>query len=98
MYGTAEFANGVQQAILIPRSAVVHVARYPVCMFSMDKGSRNFATLPWSGTGDRIEVLSACLPVKNSLTHLRSRLAGKRIEVQHDARPWNSRAAGAFIS
>jgi len=48
MYGTAEFANGTKQAILIPRSAVVVRGRSPACMFSTARHSLTFVTSPWA--------------------------------------------------
>jgi len=84
MYGTAEFANGVRQAILIPRSAVVFRGSL-ACVYVLD--SRGIAQLRYltlgAGQGDQVEVLSG-ISAGEKLVDAPSDhdLAGKRIEVQ----------------
>ena len=59
MYGTAEFANGTRQAILIPRSAVVMRGSLP-CAYVLD--GQGIAQLRYltlgAAQGNLIEVLS----------------------------------------
>ena len=84
MYGTAEFANGVRSAILIPRSAVV--ARGSLnCAYVLD--SQGIAQLRYltigAPQGDHIEVLSGISAGERLVDAPSDReLAGKRIEVQ----------------
>jgi multidrug efflux pump subunit AcrA (membrane-fusion protein) len=84
MYGTAEFANGVRNAILIPRSAVV--ARGSLnCAYVLD--SHGIAQLRYvtlgSPQGDLVEVLSGISAGERLVDAPSDRdLAGKRIEVQ----------------
>jgi multidrug efflux pump subunit AcrA (membrane-fusion protein) len=84
MYGTAEFANGARQAILIPRSAVV--ARGSLnCVYVLD--GQGIAQLRYltlgAPQGDLVEVLSG-VSAGEKLVDVPSdrELAGKRIEVQ----------------
>ncbi|MDR3750809.1 MAG: efflux RND transporter periplasmic adaptor subunit [Terracidiphilus sp.] len=84
MYGTAEFANGVRQAILIPRSAVVFRGSL-ACVYVLD--SRGIAQLRYltlgAGQGDQVEVLSGISAGEKLVDAPSDRdLAGKRIEVQ----------------
>jgi RND family efflux transporter MFP subunit len=84
MYGTAEFPNGVRQAILIPRSAVV--ARGSLaCVYVVDgKGIAQLRYLMLGGLqGDLVEVLSGISAGEKLVDAPADRdLAGKRIEVQ----------------
>jgi RND family efflux transporter MFP subunit len=84
MYGTAEFANGVRQAILIPRSAVVSRGSL-ACVYLLD--SRGIAQLRYvtlgAAQGNLIEVLSGISGGEKLVDAPADRdLAGKRIEVQ----------------
>ena len=84
MYGTAEFANGVRNAILISRSAVVTRGSLD-CVYVLD--SQGIAQLRYvtlgALQGDLVEVLSG-ISAGERLVDLPSdrELAGKRIEVQ----------------
>ncbi|MGO9323428.1 MAG: efflux RND transporter periplasmic adaptor subunit [Terracidiphilus sp.] len=84
MYGTAEFANGVRNAILISRSAVVTRGSLD-CVYVLD--SQGIAQLRYvtlgAPQGDLVEVLSG-VSAGERLVDLPSdrELAGKRIEVQ----------------
>lgn len=83
-YGTAAFANGSRQAILIPRSAVV--ARGSLnCAYVLD--SQGIAQLRYitlgAPQGDQVEVLSGVSSGEKLVDAPADRdLAGKRIEVQ----------------
>jgi RND family efflux transporter MFP subunit len=84
MYGTAEFANGVRNAILIPRSAVV--ARGSLdCVYVLDNlgiAQLRYVTLG-APQGDLIEVLSGISVGERLVDAPADRdLAGKRIEAQ----------------
>jgi RND family efflux transporter MFP subunit len=84
MYGTTEFANGVRQAIVIPRSAVVSRGSL-VCAYVLD--SRGIAQLRYltlgAGQGNLVEVLSGVSPGEQFVDNPADRdLAGKRIEAQ----------------
>jgi hypothetical protein len=84
MYGTAEFANGVRQAILIPRSAVVSRGSLS-CVYVLD--GQGIAQLRYITLGavqrDRFEVLSGVSAGEKLVDAPSDRdLAGKRIEVQ----------------
>ena len=84
MYGTAEFANGVRQAIVIPRSAVVMRGSL-ACAYVLDgQGIAQLRSLTLGATqGDLIEVLSGISPGEKLVDAPSDRdLAGKRIEVQ----------------
>jgi RND family efflux transporter MFP subunit len=84
MYGTAEFANGVRQAILIPRSAVVMRGSL-ACAYVLDgQGIAQLRSLTLGATqGDLVEVLSGISPGEKLVDAPSDRdLAGKRIEVQ----------------
>ena len=84
MYGTAEFANSVRNAILIPRSAVV--ARGSLnCVYALD--SQGIAQLRYvtlgAPEGNLVEVLSGISAGERLVDAPSDRdLAGKRIEVQ----------------
>ena len=89
MYGTAEFANGTRQAILIPRSAVV--ARGSLnCVYVLDGQSiaqLRYVTLG-AAHGNLVEVLSG-VSAGEKLVDVPSdrELAGKRIESSTGGRP-----------
>jgi multidrug efflux pump subunit AcrA (membrane-fusion protein) len=84
MYGTAEFANGVRQAIVIPRSAVVSRGSL-ACVYVLDaQGVAQLRYLTLGATqGNLVEVLSV-LSAREKLVNTPSDrdLAGKRIEAQ----------------
>ena len=82
MYGTAEFANGVRQAILIPRSAVVMRGSL-ACAYVLDsQGIAQLRSLTLGVTqGDLVEVLSGISPGERLVDAPSDRdFAGKRIE------------------
>jgi multidrug efflux pump subunit AcrA (membrane-fusion protein) len=84
MYGTAEFANGTRQAILIPRSAVVMRGSL-ACVYVLD--GQGIAQLRYltlgAGQGNLVEVLSGISAGEKLVDAPSDRdLAGKRIEVQ----------------
>jgi RND family efflux transporter MFP subunit len=84
MYGTAEFANGARQAILIPSSAVV--ARGSLnCVYVLDDqgiAQLRYITLG-AAQGNLVEVLSGVTSGEKLVDSPSDRnLAGKRIEVQ----------------
>ncbi len=84
MYGTAEFASGVRQAIVIPRSAVVFRGSLP-CAYALD--GRGVAQLRYltlgAAQGNLVEVLSGVSPGEKLVDDPSDRdLAGKRIEAQ----------------
>jgi RND family efflux transporter MFP subunit len=84
MYGTAEFANGIRQAILIPRSAVVSRGSL-ACVYVLD--NRGLAQLRYltlgAAQGNLIEVLSGISSGEKLVDAPSDRdLAGKRIEAQ----------------
>ena len=89
MYGTAEFANGTRQAILIPRSAVV--ARGSLnCVYVLD--GQGIAQLRYitlgAAQGNLIEVLSGISGSERLVDKPSDReLAGKRIETSTGDRP-----------
>ena len=89
MYGTAEFANGARQAILIPRSVVV--ARGSLsCVYALDGhgiAQLRYITLG-AAQGNLVEVLSG-VSAGEKLVDLPSdrELAGKRIETSTGVRP-----------
>ena len=83
MYGTAEFANGTRQAILIPRSAVVMRGSL-ACAYVLD--GQGIAQLRYltlgTGQGNLVEVLSGISSSEKLVDAPSDRdLAGKRIEV-----------------
>ena len=83
MYGTAEFANGARQAILIPRSAVV-IRGSLACAYVLD--GQGIAQLRYltlgTGQGNLVEVLSGISSSEKLVDAPSDRdLAGKRIEV-----------------
>lgn len=84
MYGTAEFANGTRQAILIPRTTVVMRGSL-ACVYVLD--GRNIAQLRYltlgAVQGNLIEVLSGISAGEKLVDMPSDRdLAGKRIEAQ----------------
>jgi RND family efflux transporter MFP subunit len=84
MYGTAEFANGVRQAIVIPRSAVVSRGSL-VCAYVLDpQGIAQLRYLTLGATqGNFVEVLSGVSPGEQFVDDPADRdIAGKRIEAQ----------------
>ncbi len=84
MYGTAEFANGAKQAILIPLTAVVMRGSL-ACAYVLDsKGIAQLRYLtPGAQQGDLIEVLSGISSGEMLVDAPGDRdIAGKRIEAQ----------------
>jgi hypothetical protein len=84
MYGTAEFTNGIRQAILIPRSAVVSRGSL-ACVYVLDsQGIAQLRYLTLGATqGNLIEVLSGVSSGEKLVDAPSDRdLAGKRIEAQ----------------
>ena len=84
MYGTAEFANGVRQAIVIPRSAVVSRGSL-ACAYVLDgQGIAQLRYLTFGAAqGNLVEVLSGVSPGEKLVDDPSDRdLAGKRIEAQ----------------
>ncbi len=84
MYGTAEFANGVRQAIVVPRSAVVSRGSI-ACVYVLD--GQGIAQLRYLTLGAKqgrlVEVLSGISPGEKLVDDPSDRdLAGKRIEAQ----------------
>jgi RND family efflux transporter MFP subunit len=84
MYGTAEFQNGIRQAILIPRSSVVSRGSL-ACVYALD--SRGIAQLRsitlGAAQGNFVEVLSGISAGEKLVDAPADRdLAGKRIEAQ----------------
>lgn len=84
MYGTAQFANGVRQAIVIPRSAVVSRGAL-VCAYVLD--AQGIAQLRYltlgAAQGNLVEVLTGISPGEQLVNDPADRdLAGKRIEAQ----------------
>jgi len=89
MYGTAEFANGVRQAILIPRSAVVMRGSLN-CVYVLDAHEiaelRNITL--GAGQGTLIEVLSGISAGEKLVDAPSDRdLAGKHVEAGAGVRP-----------
>jgi RND family efflux transporter MFP subunit len=84
MYGTAEFANGTRQAILIPRSAVVMRGSLASAYILDGQGIAQLRSLTLGATqGNLIEVLSGISSGEKLVDAPSDRdLAGKRIEVQ----------------
>ena len=89
MYGTAMFANGTKQAILVPRSAVV--ARGSLsCAYVLDsQGIAQLRYLTLGATqGDLVEVLSGVSSGEKLVDAPSDRdIAGKRIEASAGVRP-----------
>ena len=89
MYGTAEFANGTRQAILIPRSAVV--ARGSLnCVYVLDgQGIAQLRYITLGGArGKLLEVLSGVSAGEKLIDAPSDRdLAGKRIEIGTGVQP-----------
>jgi RND family efflux transporter MFP subunit len=84
MYGTAEFPNGIRQAILIPRSAVVSRGSLS-CAYVLDsRGIAQLRSVTLGATqGNLVEVLSGISAGEKLIDAPADRdLAGKRIEVQ----------------
>lgn len=89
MYGTAEFANGAKQAILIPRSAVVSRGSLS-CAYVLD--SQGIAQLRYltlgAAQGNLVEVLSGVSSGEKLVDAPADReLAGKRIETSTGVQP-----------
>jgi RND family efflux transporter MFP subunit len=84
MYGTAEFANGTRQAILIPRSAVVMRGSLASAYILDGQGIAQLRSLTLGATqGSLIEVLSGISSGEKLVDAPSDRdLVGKRIEVQ----------------
>jgi RND family efflux transporter MFP subunit len=84
MYGTAEFANGTRQAILIPRSAVVMRGSLASAYVLDGQGIAQLRSLTLGASqGNLIEVLSGISSGEKFVDTPSDRdLAGKRIEVQ----------------
>lgn len=84
MYGTAEFANGTRQAILIPRSAVVMRGSLASAFVLDSRGIAQLRSLTLGATQENlIEVLSGISAGEKLVDAPSDRdLAGKRIEVQ----------------
>ena len=89
MYGTAMFANGTKEAIVIPRSAVV--ARGSLsCAYALDsQGIAQLRNLTLGATqGDLVEILSGVSAGEKLVDVPSDRdLAGKRIEASAGVRP-----------
>ncbi len=84
MYGTAEFANGVRQAIVIPRSTVVMRGSL-ACAYVLDgQGIAQLRSLTLGATqGGFVEVLSGISAGEKLVDAPSDRdFAGKRIEAQ----------------
>jgi RND family efflux transporter MFP subunit len=84
MYGTAEFANGTRQAVLIPRSAVVMRGSLASAYVLDGQGVAQLRSLTLGAIqGNLIEVLSGISSGEKLVDAPSDRdLAGKRIEVQ----------------
>lgn len=84
MYGTAEFANGTRQAILIPRSAVVMRGSLACAYVLGGQGNAQLRYLTLGAAqGNLVEVLSGISSGEKLVDAPSERdLAGKRIEVQ----------------
>ena len=84
MYGTAEFANGTRQAILIPRSAFVMRGSLASAYILDGQGIAQLRSLTLGAAqGNLIEVLSGISAGEKLVDAPSDRdLAGKRIEVQ----------------
>ena len=84
MFGTAEFANGVRQAIVIPRSTVVTRGSL-LCAYVLDAhgiAQLRYLTLG-AAHGNLVEVLSGVSAGEQLVDDPSDRdLAGRRIEVQ----------------
>ena len=84
MFATAEFPNGVRQAILIPRSAVVSRGSLQ-CAYVLDgRGIAQLRSITFGAAqGNLVEVLSGISAGEKLVDAPADRdLAGKRIEVQ----------------
>jgi RND family efflux transporter MFP subunit len=84
MYGTAEFANGTREAILIPHSAVVMRGSLASAYVLDGQGIAQLRSLTLGATeGNLIEVLSGISPGEKLVDSPSDRdLAGKRIEAK----------------
>jgi RND family efflux transporter MFP subunit len=84
MYGTAEFANGLRQAILIPRSAVVSRGSLAFAYVLDSRGLAQLRSVTLGAAqGNLVEVLSGISAGEKLVDTPADRdLAGKRIEVQ----------------
>ena len=89
MYGTAEFANGVREAILIPRSTVV-VRGSLSCVYVLDaQGIAELRNITLgAGQGTLVEVLSGVSAGEKLVDAPSDRdLAGKHVEAGAGVRP-----------
>jgi RND family efflux transporter MFP subunit len=89
MYGTADFANGTRQTVVIPRSAVVSRGSLS-CVYVLD--GQGIAQLRYitlgAAQGNLVEVLSGVSSGEKLVDSPSDReLAGKRIETSAGARP-----------
>lgn len=84
MYGSAEFANGTRQAILVPRSAVMqHGSLNSVYVLNSNGIAELRAVTLGAPQGDLVEVLSGIAPGEKLVDAPADRdLAGKQIEAQ----------------
>jgi RND family efflux transporter MFP subunit len=89
MYGTADFANGTRQAVVIPHSAVVSRGSLN-CVYVLDgQGIAQLRYITLGATqGNLVEVLSGLSSGEKLVDSPSDReLAGKRIETSTGARP-----------
>ena len=89
MYGTANFANGTRQAVVIPRSAVVSRGSLN-CVYVLDgQGIAQLRSITLGAAqGNLVEVLSGVSSGEKLVDSPSDReLAGKRIETSTGARP-----------
>jgi RND family efflux transporter MFP subunit len=89
MYGTAEFANGIRQAILIPRSAVVFRGSL-ACVYVLNgQGIAQLRYLTLSAPqGNLVEVLSGVSSGEKLVDAPSDRdLAGKRVDIRNGVQP-----------
>lgn len=84
MYGSADFAQGTHQAILVPRSAVVERGSLEVAYVLNTQGIAELRYITLGAVhGNQVEVLSGIAPNERLVDMPEDRdLAGKRIEVE----------------
>jgi RND family efflux transporter MFP subunit len=84
MYGSADFAQGTHQAILVPRSAVVERGSLEVAYVLNAQGIAELRYITLGAAhGNQVEVLSGIAPGERLVDMPEDRdLAGKRIEVE----------------
>lgn len=84
MYGSAEFANGTRQAILVPRSAVMQNGSLNSAYVLNSNGIAELRAVTLGAPqGDLVEVLSGIAPGEKLVDAPADRdLAGKQIEAQ----------------